>query len=180
MTMARLPLTLRMLVLVPLVAAGIDLTRATVACGQGAQTCLEAAGQGWLGPFAVLLVVLAAASVGVTLARARPQRRTSFAANWALGTVGVTAAVTAQALIARSLSDAPLAGSPLGVLALCVLGGALVAAAMKGTEAARALSPSAPRVVVRTTAGATLLFPLGDAVEVTTRDRPKGRAPPTH
>ena len=56
--MHRLPLTLRALVLVPLPAVGVDLARATLACGPRAESCLEAAGRGWLGPVGVVLVLL--------------------------------------------------------------------------------------------------------------------------
>ena len=47
--MRRMPLTLRALVLVPLLAAVVDMARATLACGPHAETCLEAAGRGYLG-----------------------------------------------------------------------------------------------------------------------------------
>lgn len=176
--MARVPLTLRMLVLVPLLAASVDLTRASVACGPRAQTCLEAAGRGWLGPFAVLLVVLVAAGTGWLLARARPTGRTSFARTWALGTAGVAAAVAAQELIARTVGDAPLAGTPLGVLALCVAAGAFVALALRAVDEATRRTPKAPRVLVRTTDGATHLVPLSEAVPTRAPRRPRGRAPP--
>ena len=38
---ARMPLTLRALVLVPLLAAGIDQARVSFVCGPDAQSCLE-------------------------------------------------------------------------------------------------------------------------------------------
>ena len=47
--MGRIPLTVRALVLVPLLAVLVDGMRATLACGPQAETCLEAAGRGWLG-----------------------------------------------------------------------------------------------------------------------------------
>ena len=47
--MHRLSLTLRALLLVPLMAVGIDQVRALALCGPDAQSCLEAAGRGWVG-----------------------------------------------------------------------------------------------------------------------------------
>src|SRR3954447_11349980 len=67
--MRRIPLTLRALVLVPLMAVLVDAMRATLACGPQAQTCLEAAGRGWLG--AAGLALLAAYSVVLAVAVAR-------------------------------------------------------------------------------------------------------------
>jgi hypothetical protein len=43
----RVPLTLRALFFVPLLAAGVDQARAVMLCGSDAQSCLEAAGRGW-------------------------------------------------------------------------------------------------------------------------------------
>ena len=45
--MRRIPLTIRALVLLPLLAVLTDQTRAAVLCEPGAESCLEAAGQGW-------------------------------------------------------------------------------------------------------------------------------------
>ena len=67
--MRRIPLTLRALVLVPLMAVLVDAMRATLACGPQAQTCLEAAGRGWVG--AAGLALLGAYSVVLALAVAR-------------------------------------------------------------------------------------------------------------
>ena len=67
--MRRIPLTLRALVLVPLLAVLVDAVRATLACGPQAETCLEAAGRGWLG--AAGLALLGAYSVGLALLVAR-------------------------------------------------------------------------------------------------------------
>ena len=63
--MRRIPLTLRALVLVPLMAVLVDAMRATLACGPQAETCLEAAGRGWLG--AAGLALLGAYSVVLAL-----------------------------------------------------------------------------------------------------------------
>src|SRR4051794_24687260 len=89
--MVRRSLTLRLLLLLPLLATGVDLLRATLACGPRAQTCLEAAGRGWLGAVAVGLVVLYAVGGALVLARAargltaRRERPPGFLRLWALG-----------------------------------------------------------------------------------------------
>ena len=44
--MRRIPLTLRALVLAPLLAVLVESARATLACGPRAETCPEAAGRG--------------------------------------------------------------------------------------------------------------------------------------
>ena len=56
--MLRLTPTLRALTLVPLLAVGVDQTRAVVLCGSDAQSCLEAAGRGWIGLWGVALIAL--------------------------------------------------------------------------------------------------------------------------
>ena len=68
--MRRIPDTWRALLLVPLLAVAIDLARATLACGPGAETCLEAAGRGWLGSAGVALLLVYAA--GLAAPRTRP------------------------------------------------------------------------------------------------------------
>jgi hypothetical protein len=77
----RVPLTLRALFLVPLLAAGVDQARAVMLCGGHAASCLEASGRGWLGLWGAALVVLYAAALGLLVARAgapvaRPSDRT--------------------------------------------------------------------------------------------------------
>ena len=56
--MRHLPLTLRALVLLPLLAVLADQTRAAVLCGPRAESCLEAAGQGWSAGVGVIALVL--------------------------------------------------------------------------------------------------------------------------
>src|SRR5919109_3909093 len=107
--MNRLPLTLRALVLVPLLAVGVDLARATVACGPRAESCLEAAGQGWLGPAGSVLLVLYAAllaSAVAALARGGSSgaRAPGFLRLWLVGTAGVAAVCGRQALPPRALA----------------------------------------------------------------------------
>jgi hypothetical protein len=141
------PLTLRALLFVPLLAAGVDQARAVMICGGDAQTCLEAAGRGWIGLWGVALIALYALVLGLLVARAAtPAARPSFARLWAVGTAGVAAACGGQALVAGAVGGAPLGGGWLGLLALCALAGAVLAAALRAAPAvARALRPAAPR-----------------------------------
>ena len=145
-TVTRIPLSVRTLILLPLLAAGVDLTRATASCGSHAQTCLEAAGRGWLGPAAVLLLIAFSLATAWRLIVRLPSTPVAFGRLWALGTTGVAVACSGQALLARLLGgdDAVLGGSPLGVLALCVVAGALLALVLRITD--RAAQPlRAPR-----------------------------------
>src|ERR671915_2531155 len=94
--MGRLSLTLRALVLVPLLAVGVDVARATVACGPQAQSCLEAAGRGWLGAAGPVLLVLYATALALAvgaLARGRSlgAGAPGFLRSWGVGTAGVAA-----------------------------------------------------------------------------------------
>jgi hypothetical protein len=153
--MARLPLTLRALLLVPLLAVGVDLARATVACGPRAESCLEAAGQGWLGAAGSVLLVLYAAglALGVSVlvrgGSAGP-RSPGFVRSWLVGAVGVAAVCGGQALLAGALGDgAALGGGWAELLGLCAVAGALLALALRVAPAAgelvRSLRPRAPR-----------------------------------
>ena len=54
----RLPLMLRALVLVPLLAAGIDQARVSFVCGPDVRSCLETAGEGRFGLAAMLVLAL--------------------------------------------------------------------------------------------------------------------------
>lgn len=175
-----MPLTLRALLFVPLLAAGVDQTRAAVLCGGDAQTCLEAAGRGWIGLWGVALTVLYALVLALIVVRAAaPAARPSFLRLWAVGTAGVAAAVGGQALVADAVGGTSLGGGWLGVLALCAVAGALLAAALRVAPAvARALRPPAPRP--RTAAypwwraAAALAAGAGRGPAL----RPLGRAPP--
>jgi len=155
--MARLPLTLRALVLVPLLAVGVDLARATIACGPRAESCLEAAGQGWLGAAGSALLVLYALGLALVvsgLARGRSLGRApSLPRLWLTGTAGVAAVCGGQALLAGALGDgAALGGGWPELLALCAVAGALLALALRIAPAAeelvRSLRPGAPRLRV--------------------------------
>ena len=155
--MPRLSLTLRALLLVPILAVGVDLARATLACGPRAESCLEAAGQGWLGTAGSALLVLYA--LGLALALGALVRGTSAAARapagflrlWLTGSVAVAAVCGGQALLAGALGDgSALGGGWVELLAFCTVAGALLALALRIAPAAealvRSLRPEAPRL----------------------------------
>src|SRR4051812_10559943 len=156
--MHRLSLTLRALLLVPLLAVGVDLARATLACGPRAESCLEAAGRGWLGPVGIALVLLYAAALSVGVARVargmapRPGAPPSVARLWGVGSAGVAAVCGGQALIAGALNGPSLGGGWPTLIALCLLAGGVVALVLRAAPAAaaalRALRPAAPRIHV--------------------------------
>jgi len=145
--MRRLPLTLRALVLLPLLAVLTDHTRATLLCGPRAETCLEAAGQGWSAAVGVLALALYATGLALLVARLAgsapgPGRL------WAVATAAVWASCGAQAGLASLLGAGPaLGGGWLGLLALGVVaGGALALALRVAPKLVRALRPAAPRL----------------------------------
>jgi len=152
--MARLPLTLRALLLVPLLALAVDGARATLACGPRAESCLEAAGQGWLGAAGSVLLVLYAVGLALTIAgvaRGRalhPGRAPGFLRLWLVGTAGVAAVCGGQALLAGALGDGgAIGGGWIELLAFCAVAGALLALALRVAPAAAELVRSlrAPR-----------------------------------
>jgi hypothetical protein len=158
--MARLSLTLRALVLVPLLAVGVDLARATVACGPQAQSCLEAAGRGWLGAAGPVLLVVYAVALALAvagLAHGRTVGRApGFLRSWAVGSAGVAAVCGGQALLAGALGDpAALGGGWAEMAAFCAAAGALLALALRVAPAAeelvRSLRPAAPRPALSAT-----------------------------
>ena len=157
--MARVSLTLRALLLVPLLAVGVDVSRATFACGPRAESCLEAAGQGWLGAAGpVLLVIYALAlALGVAaLARgaAPAAPAPGFLRLWLLGSAGVAAVCGGQALLAGALGDpAALGGGWTELLAFCAVAGALLALALRIAPAAGELARSLWRGSTRSAAG---------------------------
>jgi hypothetical protein len=148
--MDRIPLTLRALVLIPLFALGVDHARASIACGPESESCLQAAGHGWLGVAGVALLVLYAAGLAVAVGRLAARRAPGVLALWLLGTAGVAAVCGGQALLAAALGDgAALGGGWLELTAFCAVAGAAVALALRVAPAAialaRSLRPSAPR-----------------------------------
>lgn len=157
--MVRLPLTLRALMLVPLLALAVDHARATVACGPRAESCLEAAGQGWLGSAGPVLLVLYAAALAVAVARlargagtVATGRPPGFLRLWLIGSAGVAAACCGQALLAGALDGGALGGGWPELLAFCTLAGAVLALALRVAPAAaafaRSLRPDAPRLLL--------------------------------
>jgi hypothetical protein len=147
--MRRLPLTLRALVLLPLLAVGADQTRAALLCGPRAESCLEAAGSGW-STVGVLALVLYGAGLALLVARIAGGAP-GFGRLWALSTGAIWTSCAAQAALAAGVgAGSALGGGWLGLLALGVLGGAVLALALRVAPAARALVRSlrtaAPRL----------------------------------
>ena len=147
--MRHLTLTLRALVLLPLLAVGADQTRAALLCGPRAQSCLEAASSGWstAGVLALVLYGLGLALLVARLAGAAP----GFGRLWALATGAIWLSCGAQAALATGVGAGSLLGGGwLGLLALGVLAGAVLALALRVAPAARALVHSlragAPRL----------------------------------
>ena len=171
----RLSPTLRVLALVPLLAAGVDQARATVWCGTDAQSCLEAAGRGWIGAWGIALIALYSLAAGLLVVRgARLRTRAGFLRLWAVGTAGVAAACGGQALIASALGGAPLGGGWAALLALCALAGALIALALRTAPAL----PAAPRPATRHDHFAHTPAPPISRPGFTRVQRGRGRAPP--
>jgi hypothetical protein len=152
----RVPLTLRALLLVPLLAVAVDHARATLACGPDAESCLQAAGQGWLGPAGVALLVVYACALGLGVAwlarggRPAAAEHESLRRLWLIGSAGVAAVCGGQALLAGAIGDAGvLGGGWLELLALCAAAGGVIALALRAAPAAvelvAALRPSVPR-----------------------------------
>ena len=154
--MRRIPLTLRALVLVPLLAVLVDAMRATLACGPQAETCLQAAGRGWLGAaglallgvYSVALALVVARVAGGAAVRDRPLPLLRL---WLTGSLGVAAVVGGQALLAGVTGDAAaLGGGWLELAAFCVAAGGVIALTLRIAPAAaaliRGLRPTAPRL----------------------------------
>ena len=152
--MHRVPLTLRALLLVPLLAVAVDQARATMVCGPRAESCLAAAGQSWLGAAGIALLLVYALGGALFVARlARPSAArppVSLLRLWLVGAGGVAAVCGGQALLAGALGSGAALGGGWGVLlVLCVLAGGLIALALRVAPAAaallRSLRPRAPR-----------------------------------
>jgi hypothetical protein len=186
--MHRIPLTMRALLLVPLLAVLVDQTRATLICGARAESCLEAAGQGWLGPVGMVLLVvyaLAGALCVGHLARGTAGRPVSFMHLWAVASAGVGAVCGGQALLAGALgTGAALGGGWALLVVLCVIAGGLIALALRAAPAAAALLLSLRPRAPRPRAAALLAF----AAPAAPARRPTallslaaaGRGPPLH
>jgi hypothetical protein len=138
--MHRIPLTLRALVLIPLFALGVDHARASIACGPEAESCLQAAGHGWLGAAGVALLLFYAAGLAATIGRIAARRAPGVLPLWLLATVGVAAMCGGQALLAGALGHgAALGGGWLELLAFCAVAGGALALALRVAPAAVAL-----------------------------------------
>jgi hypothetical protein len=154
--MRRIPLTRRALGLVPLMAVLVDAMRATLACGPQAETCLQAAGRGWLGAAGLMLlgaysVVLALGVARIAGGGAARDRPPPLLRLWLTGSLGVAAAVAGQALLAGATGDpAALGGGWLELAGFCAAAGGAIALTLRIAPAAAALvrdlRPSAPRI----------------------------------
>ena len=150
--LARIPLTLRALVLVPLLAAGVDQARVSFVCPPGARSCLESAGQGRFGTAALLMVLAYMGAIGILVARLARGRRSSPML-WILATAGLWAACGGQAMLVHELGGgaAVLGGGWAETLAFGALAGGVLALSLKVVPAARdlilALRPAAPRLI---------------------------------
>src|SRR5215204_6433357 len=136
---------LRALVLVPLLAAGLDQMRASLICGPDAQSCLDAAGQGWLGAAGTVVLVLYTLGIAALVARLA-RGRGAPPLLWVVATAGLWAACGGQALLASALgTGAALGGGWVPLLAFGAAAGALLALALRAVPAlVRALRVSAP------------------------------------
>jgi hypothetical protein len=149
--LARIPLTLRALVLVPLLAAGVDQARVSFVCPPGAQSCLESAGQGRFGTAALLMMLGYMGAVGILVARLARGRKSSPTL-WIVATVGLWAACGGQAMLVSELGGGALLGGGWAeTLAFGALAGGVLALSLKAVPAARdvllSLRPSAPRLI---------------------------------
>jgi hypothetical protein len=171
----RLSSTLRALALVPLLAVGVDQARAVVWCGPDAQSCLEAAGRGWLGTWGIALVALYSLALAAFFVRGvRNRPRMSFLRLWVVGTAGVAAACGGQALIATALGGQELGGGWLALLVLCVAAGGLLALVLRAAPE----MPRAPRPAARFTRLRITPAPPAPSRGFAIARRARGRAPP--
>jgi hypothetical protein len=138
------------MLLVPLLAAAVDVTRATFVCGSEGQSCLETAGGGALGAFGVILLVGYALGVAVLVARLAV-RQSGLGPRWLVAAGGLAAVCGGSALLAAALGDgATLGGGWLELLAMCGAAGGVLALALRAVRAGvafvRSFRPSAPRL----------------------------------
>ena len=134
----------RALVLVPLLAVGLDQARVSFVCGPDAQSCLDAASSGTLGTAGTLLMIVYMLGIAAVVGR-MAKGRSSL---WLLATAGLWAACGGQAVLASALGTGALIGGGwLPLLAFGAAGGALLALALRTVRRALRL-PTAPRLVV--------------------------------
>jgi hypothetical protein len=146
--MRRLPLTLRALALLPMVAL-VDQARATVLCGAHAASCLEAAGEGPVGSAGAPLLLALGLLLALALARAV---HGGFRRRWATATLAVWGACGLWAVACSGLDGGvALGGGWIGLLALGMAAGALLALLLRAAPAASRLlrsSLGAPRALL--------------------------------
>ena len=135
---------LRALVLVPLLAVGLDQARVSFICPPGAQSCLDAASSGNLGTVGVALMLIYMLGVAALVGRLA-RGRSSL---WLIATAGLWAALGGQAVIADALDTGALIGGGwLSILSLGAAAGALLALALR--TVGQAFRVRAPQLVVR-------------------------------
>jgi hypothetical protein len=183
MPMHRIPLTLRALVLLPLLAVGADHARAALACGPGAESCLEASGHGWLGVAGIVVLLAYAGLLGAGVARLAARRSRGFVRRWLLGSGAVAAVCGGQALLAAALGDASaLGGGWPELLAFCAVAGAALALLLRVAPSAaalvRSLRPGAPRPALAPPAAALLPAPPARRPRLLLALAAPGRGPP--
>jgi len=142
----RLPLMVRALVLVPMLAVGLDQARVSLVCGPDAQSCLDAAGSGRIGLAGTALLltyVLAVAGLVGRMAKGRSSL-------WMIAVAGLWAACGGQAVLASALGTGALIGGGwLPLLAFAAAAGALLALALRGVRTLLDRAARAPRIVTR-------------------------------
>jgi hypothetical protein len=176
---ARLPLTLRALVLIPLLAVGVDQLRVSFVCGPDVRSCLETAGNGRFGLAAMLILAVYTTAIAALVGRIA-QRRRAPALLWIVATAGVYAVCGGQAILAELFGGGALLGG--GWLQLAAFGaaaGAVLALALHALPAARELihrlAPRLQSILAFTVAGTQApAIPQLDRFTRPTRDR----APP--
>ena len=113
-------------------------------CGTRAETCLEAAGRGWMGPAGIALLVSTRSRLALWVGRSARGGGTAAGAPslgrlWLTGSGGVAAICGGQALIAGAIGGpGSLGGGWIGLLALCIVAGGLIAFALRAAPAAAA------------------------------------------
>src|SRR3954447_22771885 len=136
---ARLPLMLRALVLIPLLAVGIDQVRVSFVCGPDVRSCLETAGNGRFGLAAMLILAVYTSAIAALVARVAHRRRAP-ALLWIVATAGVWAVCGGQAILAELFGGgAMLGGGWLQLAALGAAAGGVLALALGAIPAAREL-----------------------------------------
>jgi hypothetical protein len=127
----RLPLMLRALILVPLLAAGLDQARVSLVCGPDAQSCLDAAGSGRFGAAGTALLIGYVLAIAGAVGRMSRERGSL----WIVAVAGLWAACGGQALLASALGTGALIGGGwLPLLAFAAAAGAMLALALRSVR----------------------------------------------